>query len=133
MSLVLDASVALAWCFPDEQDAQSHAWLDLVGENGAVVPQIWPLEVLNGLATAVRRGRITAEDRRRLSDFLRDLPIRIDGETAARAWADTGALAEVHRLTPYDAAYLELALRLGLPLATVDNRLAEAAKKAGVR
>ena len=132
MTFVLDNSVALAWCFEDEQTNGVLALLDRVAETGAVAPQIWPLEALNGLLTAERRGRITPAVRNRLAGFRRELPIAIDDETAARVWEPTARLAEAHRLTDYDAAYLELTLRLGVPLATRDRRLIEAAPAAGV-
>ena len=132
MSFVLDNSVALAWCFEDEQTDALMALLDRVTETGAVVPQLWPVEALNGLLTAERRGRIDGATRRRLAGFLRELPISIDSETAAHVWQATAQLAESHRLTAYDAAYLELAVRLGLPLATTDKPLIAAARSAEV-
>ncbi len=132
MSFVVDNSVALAWCFEDEQSPPVMDLLDLVTESGAVAPQLWPIEALNGLLTAERRGRIDAERRRRLAGFLYDLPIVIDDETASRLWRATADLAERHRLTAYDATYLELAIRLGLPLATNDVDLAAAARRSGV-
>ena len=132
MSFVLDNSVALAWCFEDEQTPEIMALLDRVAQDGAVAPQLWPIETLNGLLTAERRGRIDGAVRRRLAGFLCDLPIGIDDETASRLWSATAQLAETHRLTAYDAAYLELARRLGLPLATSDKSLVTAARSAGV-
>ncbi len=132
MSFVLDNSVALAWCFEDDQTAAIMGLLDRVTETGAVAPQLWPVEALNGLLTAERRGRIDGAVRQRLAGFLRELPINIDDETAIRVWTATAQLAEQHRLTAYDATYLELALRLGLPLATSDKPLIAAAQTAGV-
>ena len=132
MSFVLDNSIALAWCFEDEQTDAIMAMLDRVEENGAVAPQIWPLEALNVLMTAERKGRIDSGLRRRLSAFLAELPIRIDDETASRVWTTTAMLAEQYRLTSYDAAYLELAQRLELPIATNDAALIAAARGAGV-
>lgn len=131
MSFIVDNSVALAWCFEDEQTDGILALLDRVAEAGAVAPQLWPIEALNGLLTAERRGRIDREVRQRLAGFLQDLPIRIDDETASRVWTTTAHLAAQHSLTAYDAAYLELALRLGLPLATNDEALITAAKMVG--
>jgi len=133
MSFVIDNSIALAWCFEDEQTAEIMQLLDRVVEMGAVAPQLWPIEALNGLLTAERRGRIDGESRRRLAGFLQELPISIDDETAGRSWFATAQLAELHRLTAYDATYLELALRLDLPLATSDKPLIAAAERAGVR
>jgi predicted nucleic acid-binding protein len=132
MSFVIDNSVALAWCFEDEQTPGIMALLDRVTEAGAVAPQLWPVEALNGLLTAERRGRIDGDMRQRLAGFLDELPISIDDETASRTWTTTAHLAQAHRLTAYDATYLELALRLGLPLATSDAALIAAAQAVGV-
>jgi predicted nucleic acid-binding protein len=132
MSFVVDNSVALAWCFEDEQTAGVMALLDRVTDAGAVAPQLWPIEALNGLLTAERHGRIDREVRRRLAGLLQELPIKIDDETASRSWTTTAHLAEQHRLTAYDATYLELAMRLGVPLATSDTALIAAAKVVGV-
>jgi predicted nucleic acid-binding protein len=132
VSFVVDNSVALAWCFEDEQSPPVMALLDRVAASGAVAPQLWPIEALNGLLTAERRGRIDAARRHRLAGFLSDLPIVIDDETASRIWRTTAQLAERHRLTAYDATYLELAMRLGLSLATRDTDLAAAAQSMGI-
>ncbi|QUD87678.1 type II toxin-antitoxin system VapC family toxin [Phenylobacterium montanum] len=132
MSFVLDNSIALAWCFEDEQTPAIMALLDRVAAAGAFAPQLWPIEALNGLLTAERRGRITAEKRRSLAGLLNALPISIDDETAVRTWSATAQLAEAYGLTAYDATYLELTLRLQVPLATSDKRLVAAARAAGV-
>lgn len=123
MSLVLDSSVALTWCFEDEHTPATLALLDQIAETGAMAPALWPLEILNGLAMAERRGRLDTAHRRQLAGFLRDLPVDLDPETASQAWTATALLAERYRLTLYDAAYLELAQRLDLPLATLDQEL----------
>ena len=130
--MVVDSSVALTWCFEDEQTPAALALLEAVVEAGAVAPSLWPLEVLNALIMAERRKRVDAAQRQRLSGFLRDLPIVLDDETAAQAWSATIQLAERHRLTVYDAAYLELAQRRDLPLASLDQELRAAAEAAGV-
>ena len=132
MSLVIDSSVALTWCFEDERTPATLALLDRVAQAGATAPTLWPLEVLNALAMAERRKRLTAVQRHHLAGFLRNLPITLDPETAAQAWIATTRLAEQHRLTLYDASYLELAQRLGLPLATLDQELRRAANAIGV-
>ena len=132
MSLVLDNSVALAWCFEDEQNPAIMALLDRVVERGAVAPQLWPIEALNGLLTAQRRGRIDAEARAQMSSLLADLPIVLDDQTAGQLWTATARLAEQHQLSAYDATYLELAKRLNLPLATNDRALITAARVEGV-
>ena len=133
MSFVLNASVALVWCFEAEHTEPVIALLARLTETGASVPQLWPLEALNGLIMAERRGRIDLARRDRLARFLRQLPVAIDDETTLRLWDATAQLAERHRLTAYDATYLELALRLALPLATVDRALMAAANATGVR
>lgn len=132
MSFVLDNSVALAWCFEDEQTPAVMELLDRVTDTGASAPMLWPLEALNGLLAAERRRRLDAAKRAALAAFLRDLPVRLDRETADQAWTDTSDLAERFRLTIYDASYLELAQRRRLPLATLDKELRKAAISAGV-
>jgi predicted nucleic acid-binding protein len=132
MSLVLDSSVALSWCFEDEQTPATTALLHRIAEAGAMAPGLWPLEVLNGLVMAERRGRLDTARRHQLSGFLRDLPVKLDPETAAQAWAATAGLAERFRLTLYDASYLELAQRLKLPLASLDKELRVAGRALGV-
>ena len=127
MSLVLDSSVTLAWCFDDERSDATDALLERVVEAGAEAPSLWPLEILNALSMAERRGRIDADRRLRLAGFLHDLPVNLDADTASHAWVATSRLAARHRLTIYDAAYLELAQRLKLPLATLDTDLRAAA------
>jgi predicted nucleic acid-binding protein len=99
-----------------------------VAEAGAMVPAHWPLEVANALLIAERRGRITADFRNTALRDLATLRIILDTETSARAWHETLRLAEAYRLTAYDAAYLELAERRRLPLATFDVELRLAAQ-----
>ena len=128
MSFVVDNSVALAWCFEDEHTEPIMELLDRVAETGAFAPSLWPLEALNGLLMAERRWRLDARRAQRLAGFLRALPITLDPETADQAWSVTVRLAERYRLSIYDAAYLELAQRRRLPLATLDADLIRAAK-----
>jgi predicted nucleic acid-binding protein len=132
VSFVVDSSVALSWCFEDERTPATKALLERVGESGAVAPQLWPAEVLNGLMTAERRQRIDASRRRQLADFLRDLPITLDPETTIHLWGATQGLAERFRLTVYGAIYLEMAQRRHLALASLDNALRDAATALGV-
>jgi predicted nucleic acid-binding protein len=131
VSFVIDNSVALAWCFEDEHTQPVMELLDRVAETGAFAPSLWPLEALNGLLMAERRRRVDARRRQRLAGFLRALPVTLDAETADQAWTATARLAERHRLSVYDAAYLELAQRRKLPLATLDEDLIKAAKALG--
>ena len=132
MSLVLDSSAVLAWVHGDERTPEIEAVFDRAVEEGAIVPNLWHLEVANSLTVAVRRKRVAQTFR---DDVLRDLGelnISVDGDTAANAWSATVRLADLYGLTVYDAAYLELAQRLRLPLATLDRDLAKAARAAGV-
>lgn len=132
MTLVLDASIALAWQFGDENvGAVQDVLADVVG-NGAVVPALWRFEVANGLTMAMRRGRIDEDERNDALTDLSDLEIELDEESAERCWSITVTLAQIYRLTVYDAAYLELAQRRRLPLATLDQALANAARAAGI-
>jgi predicted nucleic acid-binding protein len=130
--LVLDCSVALAWCFPDEQAPYPQSVLDSLAATAAAVPSLWFLEVANALLVGERRGRCTAADVATWLGFLGALPIHADPETTARAWSDTLRLARTYNLSAYDASYLELAVRHGLPLAALDGKLKNAATAAGV-
>jgi predicted nucleic acid-binding protein len=130
--LVIDSSVAIAWCFPDERDTYSRSVLDALASEQAVVPELWHLEVANTLVVGERRKRSTQADTVAWLGFLSCLPITVDEQTKARAFGDTAGLARAHGLSVYDAAYLELALRRGLPLATLDDALKAAAKVVGV-
>jgi len=132
VSFVLDNSVALAWCFEDEQTPSVMRLLDRVTETGACAPLLWPLEALNGLLVAERRRRLDASRRASLAGFLRDLPIAIDPETADRVWESTAPLAARFKLSVYDAAYLELAQRRRLPLGSLDRALRDAATDLGL-
>jgi len=128
VSLVIDSSMTLAWYFEDERTAASLAVLEQVADAGAVAPALWRLEVLNGFQTAVRRGRIGVAYRDASLADLQSLAIAIDPGTNRQAWSATLRLCDRFGLTPYDAAYLELAQRLQLPLATLDTALARAAR-----
>ena len=128
MSLVLDTSVTMAWVYADEMSRPVREVFDQVTESGAWVPSLWRLEIANVLEMGVRRGRHDAAFREVTLADLALLSIQVDPHTNDRAWGATLRLAERHRLTVYDAAYLELALRRGLPLATLDRELRVAAK-----
>ncbi len=129
---VLDSSAALAWVLPNETSGSTDALLDQVAEGGAVAPGLWPLETANALLMAERRGRITLAERQQALSTLAELPIQIDPHTAGAAWRETLNLAASRKLTVYDASYLELALRLSLPLASLDQALRQAATDCGV-
>ena len=132
MTLVLDASTTLSWYFEDEQSAKADAILDRIIRTRAFVPGIWPLEIANSLRSGLRRGRLTKDYRDSVIVKLRTLPIIIDPDTADAAWQATLRLSDAHDLSVYDAAYLELAQRLRLPLATLDAKLKTAAEAAAV-
>jgi predicted nucleic acid-binding protein len=119
----------LFWCLPDEDGTDQIQ--QAVAKSGAIAPAHWPLEVANALLMAVRRQRINTEFRNAALRDLAALPITLDAETSARAWHETLRIADTYRLTAYDAAYLELAQRLGLPLATLDAELRVAAQSLG--
>jgi predicted nucleic acid-binding protein len=129
---VIDSAMALAWFLPGEATEATNAVLDLVARSAALAPGLWPLEIANVLVMAERRRRITQAQRSQALMSLGDLPITIDQETAGRAWGAIIDLAQAQGLTVYDATYLELALRSGLPLATLDAALARAARATGV-
>ena len=133
MSLVLDSSATLAWIYSDEVTEGIRQLFDTIADTGAFVPALWRLEVANSLTIAVRRGRVDAEFRRAALDDLALLDITTDNQTDTHAWAETLQLADRFRLTLYDAAYLELAHRRGVPLATLDQDLSAAASALGLR
>ena len=128
MSLVLNSSATLAWVYADEITEPIRHVFNLVSENGAWAPGLWRLEVANILEMGARRGRHDADFRDSTLADLALLPISVDAETDRQAWGATLRLSERHRLTLYDAAYLELALRRGLPLASLDAELRGAAQ-----
>ncbi|MGA3098755.1 MAG: type II toxin-antitoxin system VapC family toxin [Bryobacteraceae bacterium] len=127
MSLVLDSSITLAWVYSAETTEEISMVFARVVESGAWVPALWRLEVANVLKMGVRKGRSDSSFRDAALADLALLPITVDQETDRQAWGTTANLAARHRLTLYDAAYLELARRRGLPLATLDNELRAAA------
>ena len=132
MSLIIDTSISLNWCFEDETSPETEVILDQVGYEGAVVPALWHTEIANGMIQAELRNRTTVSQIVSKLDMLGALLIETDYETIPRAWRETLILARTHRLTVYDACYLELALRRGLPLATLDKELAVAGREVGV-
>jgi predicted nucleic acid-binding protein len=132
MSLVIDASLTVSWYFEDETTPATEAILERVSEAGATVPTLWRLEVANAFQSAIRRKRITAPYRDQLLAELTHMPITIDADTNVYAWTTTLRLAERFALTIYDSAYLELAQRRSLPLATLDAELREAAAALGL-
>jgi predicted nucleic acid-binding protein len=130
--LVLDASVALSWCFKNEATTVGDRVLERLADEAASVPTIWHLEIANVLALSERRGRITPANSIEFIALLGTLVIVIDEETPSRALGRVLDLARAERLTAYDAAYLELAMRLAIPLASKDADLCDAAEHLGV-
>jgi predicted nucleic acid-binding protein len=130
---VLDCSVTMAWCFDDEATPYTDGIRERLAETQAIVPTLWALEVANATLVGERRKRLDEARGSRFLSLLSGLPIVVDQETTTRAWADTMHLARTHNLSVYDATYLELAIRLGLPLACLDGKLKTAAAAAGVR
>ena len=133
MNLVLECSIALTWIYADETTEPVRQVFDTVSEGGAWVPGLWRLEVANVLEMGVRRKLHDAAFRDSTLADLAQLPIQVDTETDRQAWGATLRLAERHQLTLYDAAYLELALRRNLPLASLDEDLRRAARAEKVK
>lgn len=139
MSLVLDASLTLAWCFKDESTVHTNALLEHVATKGAVVPTLWAYEVANGLASGRRRTppRIQDIEIERFLQALSAMPIQIVNVGSTTACRSIVALATRYSISAYDAAYLDLALEFGVPLGTLDGTgrrqgLKQAAAAAGV-
>ncbi len=127
-AFVLDASTAISWCFEEAQTPYSISVLDRIAEGEEVhVPSVWPLEVTNALVKAFRRRDISREEVFEYAHQLSSLPIIVESESPSRVFGDVLRLAERYQLTTYDASYLELAHRRGLPIATADTNLAQAA------
>ncbi len=130
--MVLDTSLALAYIFPDETTSPVRNVIAILSRTAAWVPSFWHIELGNSLEMALRRGRISRDFRRDALANLRQWSIQVDRETDHHAWTDAWELAERHRLTLYDAAYLELALRRNTALATLDKALRWAGEAEGV-
>lgn len=126
---VVDNSIVMTWCFKDEASTYADAVLDSLSEAIAVVPAIWPLEVVNVLLVAERQKRLREPDSVRFISLLSQLPIVVERAWPERMMKDLLALGRANSLSNYDATYLELAMRQGLPIATLDKKLVEAAKR----
>ena len=131
-TLVLDASVTLAWAFEDEENGYPDLVLESLAEAKACVPIIWPLEVGNALLVAERRGRLNQAATVQFLALLWQLPIVVEPERPERILGEILSLAREQGLSTYDATYLHLAMRQGFPLATTDELLRQAAARAGV-
>lgn len=130
---VLDASVAVAWCFERETTPYTEQILEMLSDGEAVVPAIWPFEVANALLRAERHQRVARAETTAFLNRLQALAILVEQETPGRAFREILSLGREHNLSAYDAAYLDLAMRQGLPLATSDQPLAKLASRLGVR
>lgn len=130
---VLDCSVAMAWCFEDEADSYSEKILNAMSESESIVSSLWFLEVANVLLMAERHKRITEADSLRFIELLRSLPITEDEELTLQTVGAIISVGREYNLTSYDAAYLELAMRQGLSLATRDKKLLAACRKCGIQ
>jgi predicted nucleic acid-binding protein len=136
MSFVLDNSVTMRWFFGDgkpQELAYASKVLDAMKQDNALVPVTWGLEVANVIARAEAKGLVTEARSGAFLEMLEGVEIDVDSATFTQALSDTLQLARRYKLSSYDASYLELSLRLDMPLATLDQDLQKAAKKAGVR
>jgi len=131
--IVIDASITLSWCFPDEQTPSSFAVLDrLKAGDVALVPAFWTVEVLNSLLVGERRGRISPDQTQAFLQSLLALRPALDHATFEQVIGPVQQLCRGKRLTPYDALYVELAMRTQSPLATLDQSQQDAAKLLGI-
>jgi predicted nucleic acid-binding protein len=132
-AFIVDSSVAMSWLFKDEVTPATERILDRLDSETALVPALWYLELTNVMALAERSGRITAAASEHFVLQLSQLQFDVDTESPQRAFSHVLPLCRAHRLTSYDALYLDLAIRRHLPLATLDEPLRKAAKKLGVK
>lgn len=131
--LVLDCSVTMAWCFEDEEDSSAESLLDDTRQATIHVPCVWTLEVANVLLVGERRGRLSEAKVKDLLNRIQQMPVEQEPAPDSQTVTRILSLARRYGLSAYDAAYLELAMRLGIPLATLDERLRKAADAAGVK
>jgi predicted nucleic acid-binding protein len=130
--VVVDASIALAWCFPDETSDYADAVLVALEGQTMLVPSVWSLEIANAVLVGERRKRLNQPEIKQFTTLLESLSLVQDTRPAAKHVSDVLPLARTHGLSAYDAAYLELSIRHSAPLATLDDKLHKAAKLAGV-
>jgi predicted nucleic acid-binding protein len=129
---VIDNSVVMSWCFKDETSKYTDTVLGLLEQTTAYVPGIWPLEVSNVLLVAERRKQLSQSDSSRFISLLLELPIIVEPESTERTLSEILALAREYKLSSYDASYLDLAMRKGLPIATTDKNIISAARRCKV-
>ncbi len=131
-TFVLDNSVVMSWCFKDETNQYADAVLDQLSKATAIVPSIWPLEVVNVLLVAERSKRLQQADSVRFITLLLQLPIEVEHEWPEKIMKDLLALGRAKKLSSYDASYLDLAMRKDCPIATLDKRIRDAAEDISV-
>lgn len=122
----------MSWCFADERDGRGLVFLEALSEREGLVPALWPLEVANALVVAERSKRITLAESNRFPELMQDLSLLIDQGLPLDRISELMALTRSYGLSVYDASYLELSIRTGMPFATMDRKLSTAAKRAGV-
>jgi predicted nucleic acid-binding protein len=131
---IVDASVALCWYFEDQTAAYTEAILECLAKGDqALVPSVWPLEMVNALVTAWRHKSITSEQLENCIADLKDLPVEVDSPGNERVYSSIFRMSCQHQLASYDAAYLDLAVVHGLPLATLDKNLRAAARRSRIQ
>lgn len=133
MAMVIDSSAMLTIQFPDEDGSVIQDVAELLADFGAVTPVHWKAEIANSLVMATKRGRISVTEREEIIADMSDFAIETDAESADQFWKNTILLCDLHKLTAYDASYLELAMRRNLPLATMDKALAASARNEGIK
>ncbi len=124
---IIDNSVVMSWCFKDQANAYADSILERLIESMAYVPSVWPLEVVNVLLAAERKKYISQADSVRFISLLAELPIVVESDSPVKSMKELLGLARAHDLSSYDASYLDLAMKKGLPLATLDEKLRKAA------
>jgi predicted nucleic acid-binding protein len=132
IGIVIDASVALAWCFPDEASEYADGILIALEGHAILVPALWSVEITNAVLVAERRKRIKQPEIRRFVELLDGLTVLMDSQSVTESVSNILPIAREYGLSAYDAAYLDVAIRHGAPLATLDNKLQRAGEKAGI-
>ena len=130
--IVIDASMALAWCFPDEASGYADGVLVALEGHAILVPALWPIDITNAVLTAERRKRVRQSEVRRFVELLNGLTVIMDSQSVAESLGNIFPIAREYGLSAYDAAYLDVAVRYGAPLATLDSTLQKAGRKAGI-
>jgi predicted nucleic acid-binding protein len=130
--IVIDASVTLAWCFPDEASEYADGVLVALEGHAILVPALWSIEITNAVLVAERRKRVKQSEMRRFVELLDGLTVIMDSQSVTESVSNILPIAREYGLSAYDAAYLDVAIRHGVPLATLDSALQKAGRKAGI-